>query len=124
MLIGQTCGNFLNCSFWAGVRSKGLLLGLYFQNFIKICERYRTTTSVKKRSHCFCNFRDTILLTSVPDPQLFGPPGLGSVKQSTNQDPYIHQAKIERKSFVSTVWLLLYGILSLKNDVNLPSKVP
>ncbi len=33
-----------------------------------------------------------------------------------------HQAKIVRKNFISTLLWLLYDLLSLKNDVNVPSK--
>jgi len=34
-----------------------------------------------------------------------------------------HQAKTAKKTFISTVLRLLFDFLSLKNDVNVPSKV-
>jgi hypothetical protein len=37
-------------------------------------------------------------------------------------DPSGHQAKIERKTLIPAVLLLLFDFLSLKNDVNVPSK--
>jgi hypothetical protein len=57
------------------------------------------------------------LLFSVPDPDpnahVFGPPGSG---------PFYHQAKIVKKTLIPTVLQLLLDFLSLKNDVNVPSK--
>ncbi len=47
-----------------------------------------------------------------PDPHVFGPPGSGSL---------YHQAKIVRKTLISTV-LWLHGTLIFENDINLPSK--
>jgi hypothetical protein len=43
----------------------------------------------------------------------FGPPGSGSL---------YHHAKIVKKTLIPTVLWLLYDFLSLKNDVNIPSK--
>ncbi len=57
-------------------------------------------------------YTNTGIGISVPDPKVFGPPGSGS----------FHQAKIERKTLISTVFWLLYHFWSLKNDVNVPSK--
>ncbi len=42
---------------------------------------------------------------------VFGPPGSGS---------FNHQAKIVRKTLIPTVLWLLYDVLSLKNDVDVP----
>ncbi len=48
-------------------------------------------------------------------PYIFGRPGSGSVS-------FYHQAKIVRKILIPTVLLLLFDFLSLKKDVNVPSK--
>ncbi len=48
-----------------------------------------------------------------PDPHVFRPPGSGS---------FYHQAKIARKTLIPTVLWLLLDFLSLKNDINVPSK--
>jgi hypothetical protein len=51
-----------------------------------------------------------------PDPYVFGPSGSGS---------FHHQSKIVRKIFIPTPVLLcdfFFDFLSLKNDVNVPSK--
>ncbi len=58
----------------------------------------------------------TAICVADPDPSVFGPPGYGS-----GPDPY-HQAKIVRKTLTPTGLLLLFDFLSLKNDVNVPSK--
>jgi hypothetical protein len=58
-----------------------------------------------------------------PDPHIIGPPGSGSTSQRYGSGSFYHQAKIERKTLFPTVLLLLLDFLSLKNDVNLPSKV-
>ncbi len=52
---------------------------------------------------------------SVADPFVFGPPGSGSVS-------FCHQAKIVRKTFIPTALWLLFDLIFLKNDVNVPSK--
>ncbi len=52
----------------------------------------------------------------------FGPPISGSVSQRYESGSFDHQTKIVRKTFICTVLRLLYDFLSLKNDVNVPSK--
>ena len=60
------------------------------------------------------------------DPHVFGTSGSGS--RSTSQrygsksGSFYHQAKIVRKTLVSTFLWLLYHFFSLKNDLNVPSK--
>jgi hypothetical protein len=49
---------------------------------------------------------------------VFGPPGSGSVSQRYGSGSFYHQAKIVRKTLISTFLLLLYDFLSLKKDVN------
>jgi hypothetical protein len=56
------------------------------------------------------------------DPGVFGPPGSGSTSQRYGSGSFYHQAKKVRKPLVPTVLLLLLDYLSLKNDVNIPSK--
>ncbi len=59
-----------------------------------------------------------------PDPHVFWPPGSGSSSQRYGSDSgsgSFYHAKIVRKTLIPTIlWLFLN--LSLKNDVNVPSK--
>ncbi len=59
-----------------------------------------------------------------PDPSVFGSSGFVSISQryGSGYGSFYHQAKIVRKTLISTVLWLLYAFLSLKNDVNVPSK--
>ncbi len=58
------------------------------------------------------------------DPYVFGPPGSGSSSQrhSSCSGSFFHQAKKIRKTLIPTVVLLLFGFLSSRKDVNVPSK--
>jgi hypothetical protein len=56
------------------------------------------------------------------DPYVFGPPGSGSISQRYGSGSFYRQAKIGRKSLISSALWLLFDFLSLKNDVNVPSK--
>jgi hypothetical protein len=60
----------------------------------------------------------------VYSPYVFGTPGSGSISPSygSGSGSFYHQTKIIRKTWIPTAWWLLYDILSLKNDVNVPSK--
>jgi hypothetical protein len=65
--------------------------------------------------------------TSVPDPdpQVFGPPGSGSTSQryGSGSGSFYHHAKIVRKKNLDSFYFVtLFDFLSLKNDVNVPSK--
>jgi hypothetical protein len=64
---------------------------------------------------------------------VFGPRGSGSVSQTfgsgsvsqrfgSGSRSFYHQEKIVKKTLIPTVLWLLYDLLSLRNDVNLPSK--
>ncbi len=53
-----------------------------------------------------------------PDPRVFRPPYLWLM----DPDPSIIRQKIVLKSLIFTVMRLLFDLLSLKNDVNVPSK--
>ncbi len=55
-------------------------------------------------------------------PYVFGPPGSGSVSPRYGSGNFYHHAKMVRKTLIPTVLWLLYDLLSLKNDVNVPSK--
>jgi hypothetical protein len=57
-----------------------------------------------------------------PDPHVFGPPGSGSTSQRYGSGSFYHQAKIVRKTLIPNVLWLLLDFLSLKKDVNVPSK--
>ncbi len=68
----------------------------------------------------------SMVKTSVPDPdpQVYGPPGSGSISQryGSGSGSFYHQAKIVWKTLIPTVLWLLLDFLSLKNYVNVPSK--
>ncbi len=53
-----------------------------------------------------------------PDPHVFGPFGSGSISQRYGSGSFYHHAKIVRKTLIPTI----FDFLSLKNDVNVPSK--
>jgi hypothetical protein len=57
-----------------------------------------------------------------PDLYVFGPPGSvsGSIGQrhGSGSGSFYRQAKIVRKALISTVLILLFDFLSLKNDIN------
>jgi hypothetical protein len=59
--------------------------------------------------------------TSVPDPDphVFGPPGSGLTSQMDPDPSIIKNSKINLDSFY---FVTLFDFLSLKNDVNVPSK--
>jgi hypothetical protein len=59
-----------------------------------------------------------------PDPYVLEPPGSGSVSQryGPGSGSFYHQAKIVRKTLLPIVFGLLSDLLSLKNDVHVPSK--
>jgi hypothetical protein len=60
--------------------------------------------------------------------KFFGPPGSGSESISqmygsgSGSRSFHHQAKIVLKTMIPIVLCLLFAFLSLKNDVNVPSK--
>jgi hypothetical protein len=53
-----------------------------------------------------------------PDPHVFGPSG--SIRQRYGSGSFFHHAKILRKTYY---FVTHFDFLSLKNDVNVPSKV-
>ena len=67
-----------------------------------------------------------LLASSVPDPDphVFGPSGSGSISQryESGSGSFHHQTKIARKTLIPIILQLLLDFLSLKNDVNVPSK--
>ncbi len=66
-----------------------------------------------------------LFYNSVPDPSdphVFGPPGSGSFSQRYGSGYFHHPAKIVSKTLIPTVFWLSFDFLSLKNDVNVPSK--
>ncbi len=72
------------------------------------------------RIHMFLGLPD-------PDPHVFGPPGSGSTSQryGSGSGSFYHHAKIVRKNLIevdSYYFVTLFDFLSLKNDVNVPSK--
>ncbi len=62
--------------------------------------------------------------SSVAVPDVFEPPGSGSVstRYGSVSGSFQPQAKIMRKTLIPTVWSLLYDFLNMKNDVNIASK--
>ncbi len=75
-----------------------------------------------------------IVCSSVADPDpnpdrirrryVFGPPGSGSgpISQRYGSGSFYHKAKIVRKTSIPTALWRFFSFLSLKNDVNVPSK--
>ncbi len=63
-----------------------------------------------------------------PDPHVFGPPGSGSTSQMygsgscSGSGSFYHHAKIVRITMIPTIFVTLFDFLSLKNDMNVPSK--
>jgi hypothetical protein len=59
-----------------------------------------------------------------PDPNVFGPSGSGSTtsqRYGSGSGSFYHQAKIIIKNLYSC-FVTSFGLLFLKNDVNVPSK--
>ncbi len=70
--------------------------------------------------------RNTFTRVADPDPFVFGPPGSGSISRmyGSGSGSLYHQPKIVRKTLIPSTFLILhFDFLSLKNDVNVPSKV-
>jgi hypothetical protein len=61
---------------------------------------------------------------SVPDPHVFGPSGSGSNSQryGSGSGSFYHHAKNSKKNLDSYYFVTLFDFLSLKNNVNVPSK--
>jgi hypothetical protein len=61
-----------------------------------------------------------------PDPHVFGPSGSGSTSQrygsGSGTGPFFYHAKKSKKNLDSYYFVTLFDFLSLKNDVNVPSK--
>ncbi len=66
-----------------------------------------------------------------PDTHIVGPPGTGSgsTSQRYGSGSFYHNVKIIRKTLIPTIlnldsyyFVTLFNFLSLKNDVNVPSK--
>jgi hypothetical protein len=77
------------------------------------------STVVKRWKNKYIN-NCFIPTSSVPDPQVFGPPGSGSMVICTDPDPF---NKPKTKKYLDFCGLLAYNdLLSLKPDVNVPTK--
>jgi hypothetical protein len=73
--------------------------------------------------HCAartCHLSARVTDPDPSDPHAFGPPGSGSICQRSGS--VYHQAKIVRKTPIPNVLWLLWDILSMKDDLNVPSK--
>jgi hypothetical protein len=69
--------------------------------------------------------RSSVADPDPPDPQAFEPPGSGSQYISgsgSGSGSFYPHAKIVRKNLDSYYFVTLFDFLSLKNDVNVPSK--
>ncbi len=66
------------------------------------------------KSRCFL---PSVVVPDRYDPYVFRPPGSGSVSQRFGSGSFDHQAKMGRKTLISTV---PYDIFSFGNDVNEP----
>jgi hypothetical protein len=54
--------------------------------------------------------------------KVFEPPRSGPVRRRYGSEAIHHQAKIVRKPLVSSILWLFFDFLTVKNDVNVPSK--
>ncbi len=88
-------------------------IGRFFLSFWGIFHVLKVTLIARSFKH----FKQCCGSRSV---HVFGPSG--SVSQRYGSGTFYHQAKIVRKTLISTVLWLLYDFLSLKNDVNVPLK--
>ncbi len=72
-------------------------------------------------------FLSSVRYPGPPDPHVFGSIsqryGSGSISQRYESGSFYHQAKTLRKTLIPTVLWLLLDFLSLKNYVNVPSKI-
>jgi hypothetical protein len=80
--------------------------------------------SIQKSIFVSTSFVDPDPNLDPSDPYVFGPPRSGSISQryGYGSGSFYHQTKIVRKPLLPTVLSLLYDFLSLKNEVNVPSK--
>ncbi len=112
-----------------------------------LCLLQRTSNPVFMRTLCFRSADGVLPTTQVPisfrkktfplgqccgtdpnsdpdlskhDPYVFEPSG--SVSQRSGSRSFYHEAKIVSKTLIPTVLWLIFDFLSLKNDVNVPSK--
>ncbi len=99
---------------WSGGMMAGQALGGIFPALVNIL-----VISLQVRI-CWVSVADP----DPSDPYVFGPPGSGSISQRYRygSGSFYNQAKIVRKTEIPTVLWLLFNFLSLKNDINVPSK--
>ncbi len=86
-----------------------------------IRDPYRTYATLPTPLGSYYRLPSSVPDPDPPDPHVFGPPWSRSGSTCQRYGSFCHQAKIVRKP-----WFLLFCdffmILSLKNDVNIPSK--
>ncbi len=91
--------------------------------WLRASRRRRSTTNISQFSG---RWNRPVWCESDPDPYVFGPPGSGSGSSSHRYGSRIRillsSSKIVGKTLITTVLWLLFDVLSLKNDVNVPSK--
>ncbi len=70
----------------------------------------------------YCTFWSSVADSdpNPPDPHVFGPPGSGSgsISQRYGSESFYHYANIVRKTFISTVFWLLFDFLSLSGSIS------
>ncbi len=59
---------------------------------------------------------------AAPDPYVFGPTGFGSINQRYGSGSFSSSSKNSKKNLDSYCFVTSFDFLSLKNDVNVPSK--
>ncbi len=89
-----------------------------------MCTNLVTVTALSNHLITMCTnlVTDTV---SVPDPEVLGLPDPDPLVRGTvryGSEIFYPQAKIVRKTLISTVLWLRFDFVSLKNDVNVPSK--
>jgi hypothetical protein len=74
-----------------------------------------------RREKSSLTFSGSVPNPDPPDPHVFGPAGSGSISQRYGSGSFYHQ-KNSKKNLDSYYFVTSFGLLSLKNDENVPSK--
>ncbi len=122
----ESSGAKSQCSKPQGVKTnlvKNTVPGTQYKtSFVRNTNSAARKRGPKERSRCFP--KASVADTDPSDPYVLGPPGSGSgsASQRYGSGFFYHQAKIVRQILIPTLLWLLFDFLSLKNDVNVPSK--
>ncbi len=113
---------------WWGSLSAALPLGHGPPSSPRPQQIYSALRGIQPSFQVLVTFYRSVLYSvrDPPDPHVFEPPGSGSISKrygsGSGTGSFYQQAKIVRKPLIPTVLWLRLDFLSLKNDVNAPSK--